>query len=252
MTGRELSCPEILGFFEDHSRSEASDRPLTEGVQDALLNLWTRLSAHCPSGSCDRSPECVLFDQADAGAKEFDDEQGKVAFLRSKVRREGTRAPSHWKHAPPTDLVGTGGRSAATSKPPVDRTTQRAATLLRLESDLAGVLADVRTALGAVDVRAFPFGLTNAVAAVSIAHALVDEAEFEGLPVDQEGLRQLFRRLTIEVLPLAEQGTDAAVRQRRKRLRSLVRLAFEHAGFGELGDVFAPPEPTKARKVTPS
>jgi hypothetical protein len=242
MNDSVLSCQEVFEYFAEAVGRAAADHTASEGAQNALVNLYTRLSGACPSDRCEQRPDCVLT--VDGVPKTFDGDDGKLRFLRMKVRTEGRRihrrAGTDALRSDYVQLVGDedwrlGGGPA--SEPMAE--LARAAEIDRALDDR---LDDVRRQLAALDLARIPGGRENVAIGSAIVSGLIELTASAPVPESPEERREAVRSLMAQLAPRLVEGPGTAVRQRQRRLRSIVRSLLAAAGGESLAEVWVPLE----------
>lgn len=247
MTDHVLSCQEVFEFFSLETGRAGFERQLPEGAQNAFVNLYHRLSQHCPSTTCEQLCDCVL--RSGDEPKRFDGPEGKVRFLRMKVRTEGRRvhrrAGADVLRSDQVRLVGdvdSEVREAAAT----DWVADLAAAAER-EGAIADALASLRQRLAGVDLATVRGAAENVAIAAEVADRLIERTGAAPVPETDEERREVVRALIATVGPHLIEGAPAAVRQRQKRLRDIVRALLIAAGAEGLAELWVPMEVSKRR-----
>jgi hypothetical protein len=242
MTDCVLSCQEVFEYFAEVVARTASDHTTSEGAQNAFVNLYTRLSGACPSDRCEQRSDCVLA--VDGAPKTFDGDDGKLRFLRMKVRTEGRRihrrAGTDALRSDYVQLIGDdvwrlGGSTA--SDPMAE--LARAAEVDRALDDR---LDDVQRQLAALDLARIPGGRENVAIGSAIVSGLIELTASSPVPESPEERREAVRSLMAQLAPHLGEGSGTAVRQRQRRLRSIVRSLLAAAGGESLAEIWVPLE----------
>ena len=247
MTEHVLSCQEVFDFFSVETGRTGIQRQLPEGAQNAFVNLYHRLALHCPSTTCERLCECVL--RSGDEPKRFDSPEGKARFLRMKVRTEGRRLHRRGGvdvlRSEQVRLVGdvdSDVRAAAAT----DWVADLAAAAER-EGAIADALAALRERLSAVDLSTVRGAAENVAIAAEVADRLLERSGAAPVPETDEERREVVRELIAAVGPHLMEGAPAAVRQRQKRLRDIIRALLIAAGGEGLAELWVPIEAAKRR-----
>lgn len=240
-----LSCHEVFAHF---SPASAGGRPLSEGAQNALVNLYTRLSLTCPDDACSQRTDCVLH--VDGQPKGFDGSDGKARFLRMKVRTEIRRLHRRVGKDVLTggamSFVGDDGErrfGAVEAAPWTERLADAAASDRALDEVLGGLI----DALDSLDVTTVRGGRRNVVAAVEVARALVRLTAAEPLPERDEERREVVRALLAEAVPGRPDDRPPAIRTRQRRLRRIMRDVLDRVGGRWFADLWVALEENKRR-----
>ena len=247
MSDHVLSCQEVFDFFAVETGGAGPDRQLPEGAQNAFVNLYHRLSRHCPSTSCEQLCECVLHS---AGApKRFDSPDGKVRFLRMKVRTEGRRVHRRGGldvlRSDQVRLVGDVDTEVRTAAAP-DCVADLAEAAER-DGAIADALAALRSRLARVDLSSVRGAAENVAIAAEVADRLIERTGAAPVPETDEARREVVRSIVAAAGPHLLDGAPAAVRQRQKRLRDIVRALLIASGGEGLAELWVPVETTKRR-----
>jgi hypothetical protein len=247
MTGRVLSCQEVFTFFSREVGHAGGHQRASEGAQNAFVNLYHRLEQHCPGERCEQLAECILY--VDGEPKTFDGVEGKLRFLRMKVRTEGRRlhrrggndalAGGHAALVGDDDWRLGGDREQEPGGSPTEA--------VEVERALDDALAGLRARLEGVDLSAVRGGYENVAVAAAVVAQLIELTESEPVPSEAEERRETVRRSLTELAPRLVEGAPAAVRQRHKRLREIMRVLLDAADGSWLAEVWVPPEPNKRR-----
>jgi hypothetical protein len=247
MTDHVLSCHEVVEFFAAETGRAGFEQQLSEGAQNAFVNLYHRLAEHCPGTACEQLRDCVL--RSGGEPKRFDSAEGKQRFLRMKVRTEGRRVHRRGGadvlRSDQVRLVGD-----VDSEVPSAAATDWVAELTAAaahDGAIADALAAVRSRLSQVDLSTVRGAAENVAIAAEVVDRLVDRTGAAPLPETDEERREVVRRLFAEVGPHLMDGAPAAVRQRQKRLRDIVRVLLSAAGAEGLGELWVPMEVSKRR-----
>ena len=247
MTDHVLSCQEVFEFFSVETGRAGLERQLPEGAQNAFVNLYHRLAQHCPSTSCAQLCDCVL--RSGGEPKRFDSSEGKVRFLRMKVRTEGRRVHRRGGvdvlRSDQVRFVGdvdSEVRAAAA----IDWVAELTAAAER-EGAIASALSERRSRLSQVDLSTVRGAAENVAIAAEVAAELIVRTGSAPVPETDEERREVVRQLIASVGPHLMDGAPAAVRQRQKRLRDIVRVLLVAAEAEGLAELWVPVETTKRR-----
>lgn len=247
MSDHVLTCEEVCAFFATAVTPGSTGGLVSEGAQNAFVNLYTRLAAHCPAGDCTQRPDCVLH--VEGRPKIFDGDDGKVRFLRMKVRTEGRRL--HRRDGADVlmsgrvDLVGEDDwrLGTGTSADWMDALAVAAQRDAALDDRLRGL----RDRIAALDLRTVRGGHENVAVAVAAVGRLVDLSASHPVPDRPEARRDAVRAVFDELAPGIGSASAAAVRQRQKRLRDIVRHLLESVDGGWFAEIWVPVEDAKRR-----
>jgi hypothetical protein len=247
MTDHVLSCAEVFEYFSAETSAAGVDRQLPEGAQNAFVNLYHRLSRHCPGTSCTQRRDCVLHD---GGApKQFDGPEGKVRFLRMKARTEGRRVHRRGGldvlRSDQVRLVGDVDSEVRTASATdwVAELTDAAAR----DAAVSDALAALRSRLARIDLSTVRGAAENVAVAAEVAGRLIDRSGAAPIPETDEERREQVRALVALLAPWLLEGAPAAVRQRQKRLRDVVRALLVAAGGEGFAELWVPIETSKRR-----
>lgn len=241
MTDEVLSCQEIFDYFSAVTGTGV-ERPISEGAQNAFVNLYGRLSQRCPAQECRQLADCVLH--SGDGPKVFDGPDGKIRYLRMKVRTEGVRihrrAGSDVLTGTQVELVGGDDWRLGGAQSP--EWMAELAHGAALDSALDAALEELATRVGELDLCSIPGGRETVALAAVVAERLVERTGVAPVPSGIDERREQVREVLTSVAPHLSDGSPAAVRQRLKRLRQAVRVVLAAAGGAWFADLWVPLE----------
>ena len=248
MTDHALSCQEVFEFFTAERGAGGADGQISEGAQNAFVNLYHRLSRRCPASDCEQRADCLLH--AEGGPKQFDSEDGKLRFLRMKVRTEGRRLHRRAGRDPlvndGTRLVGDVDSDLRGAALDGDWAEELAAAAER-DARLDEALAELAQRLAELDLSAVRGGPENVAIAAEAARRLIARTGSMPVPETDEERREVVRALLATLSPKLAEGAPASVRQRQKRLRDVIRALLVACGGEGLAELWVPVEAAKRR-----